>query len=264
MLASLDLLRLLGLGAALALALGCERLAPHVPLARPWRTNLGLWGIDGAVMRIVCGACGFAIAAWAEHRRFGLLQALGAPAWLGIPLGVLGLDALAYAWHRANHRVPWLWRFHAVHHADRAFQVTTALRFHPGELLLALPVRLAGIAVLGVTPSGVLAFELAFGAMNLLVHGNFDLPRRVEAALSWVLVSPALHRLHHSRRRAELDANFGTIASCWDRALGTLRESDSSCAVETGLPGSAGDEEMSLVAALLAPLGARRREPSPP
>jgi sterol desaturase/sphingolipid hydroxylase (fatty acid hydroxylase superfamily) len=204
-------------------------------------------------MRVVCGACGFAVAAWAEARAFGALHALAAPAWLALPAGVVALDAVSYFWHRANHRVGWLWRFHRVHHADRAFQVTTALRFHPGELLMALPLRLAAIVLVGVSPLGVLVFEVVFGAMNLLEHGNFDLPRGLERRLMSVVVTPALHRLHHARSRAELDSNFGTILSGWDRALGTLRASDSARQLETGLPGAAGEREMSLGRALGAP-----------
>ena len=113
--------------------------------------------------------------------------------------------------------------------------------------------RLAGIAALGISPLGVLLFEAVFGAMNLLVHGNFDLPRGAERALARVLVTPALHRLHHARNAADLNSNFGTILSGWDRALGTLRASDSTRAFETGLPGAPGEREMSLATALAAP-----------
>jgi sterol desaturase/sphingolipid hydroxylase (fatty acid hydroxylase superfamily) len=260
--ASLDLLRLLGLAGALALALALERAAPHARLARPWRTNLGLWAIDTALMRVVCGACGFAVAAWCAARGFGALHALAAPGWLAGALGVVGLDAVSYFWHRANHRVGLLWRFHRVHHGDRAFQTTTALRFHPGELLLALPVRLAAIALLGVAPEGVLAFELTFGAMNLLEHGNFDLPRGLERALGRAFVTPALHRLHHARTWEDLHSNYGTIFSLFDRTLGTLRPNDSTRQLDSGLPGAAGERADSLGAALRAPfargLGAAR------
>lgn len=250
---ALDLLRNGGLAVALGLAFALERLAPHARLARPWRANLGLWLLDSVLMRLVCGACGFAVAAWSEARGFGALHASAAPAWLALPLGIAGLDAISYFWHRANHRVGWLWRFHRVHHADRAFQTTTALRFHPGELLMALPLRLAGIALLGVSPLGVLAFELVFGAMNLLEHGNFDLPRRLERVLARGLVTPALHRLHHAREVADLNSNFGTILSLWDRALGTLRPSDSSRLFETGLPSAHAEREDALGTALLMP-----------
>jgi sterol desaturase/sphingolipid hydroxylase (fatty acid hydroxylase superfamily) len=216
--------------------------------------------LNALVMRFVCGACGFALAAWCAARGFGALHAAHAPAWLALPLGVLGLDAVSYFWHRANHRVAWLWRFHRVHHGDRAFQVTTALRFHPGELSLALPVRLAAIALLGVSPLGVLVFELVFGAMNLLEHGNFDLPRGAERALARVLVTPALHRLHHARSLLELNSNFGTILSAWDRGLGTLRASDSARQLETGLPGHSGEHEMSFSRALAAPFARETQE----
>lgn len=256
--ASLDFVRALGLAAALGVGLALEALAPHARLARPWRTNLGLWGIDALLMRVVCGACGFVLAAWCTAHGVGVLPALALPAWLGAALGVLALDAVSYAWHRANHRVRWLWRFHRVHHGDRAFQVTTALRFHPGELLLALPVRLAAIAALGVSSEGVLAFELVFGAMNLLEHGNFDLPRWLERPLARALVVPALHRLHHARELDDLNSNYGTILSLWDRALGTLRPSDSGRRHETGLPGAAGEREASLGEALRAPFARTR------
>ncbi len=249
-----DFLRTAGLAGALALGFALERLVPHARLARPWGTNLGLWLVDAALMRVVCGACGFAVAAWAAASGVGALNVLHAPFWLAIALGVAGLDAVSYFWHRANHRVAWLWRFHRVHHGDRAFQVTTALRFHPGELLMALPVRLAAIVALGVPPAGVLGFELVFGAMNLLVHGNFDLPRGLERALARVLVTPALHRLHHARDWSDLNTNFGTIFSGWDRALRSYRAVDSSRQFEAGLPGAAGEREITLARALAQPL----------
>ncbi|MBM4385768.1 MAG: sterol desaturase family protein [Deltaproteobacteria bacterium] len=256
---SLDLLRIAALAAALLLALSLEHFLPHARLAHragARRTNFALWLLDALVMRIVCGACGFTLAAWCEARGFGLLHALAAPAWLALPLGVIALDAVSYFWHRANHRVAWLWRFHRVHHADRAFQATTALRFHPGELLLALPLRLAAIAAFGLSPLGVLAFEIVFGAMNLLEHGNFDLPARLERALARGIVTPALHRLHHSRDASDLNSNFGTVLSAWDRALGTLRESSSEEQFETGLPGALGEREMTLARAIAAPFAA--------
>lgn len=132
--------------------------------------------------------------------------------------------------------MPLLWRFHQVHHGDASFHVTTALRFHPGELLLALPVRLAAVVVLGVPPEGVLVFELVFGMANLLVHGNFDLPRRLEPTVQRVLVTPALHRRHHASNWRELDTNFGTVFSIWDRLARTFGAGEPDRRVMTGLP----------------------------
>ncbi len=204
-----QLVRGAGLATALLVVLALERLRPHERFRLAWRTNLGLWAIDALTMSAICGACGWVLAAWAAERGLGLLPWLGAEGWIAAGAGVLGLDAVSYLWHRANHRVPWLWRFHQVHHADASFHVTTALRFHPGELILALPVRLAVVLALGVPPAGVLVFELVFGVANLLEHGNFDWPRRVEPALRRVLITPALHRSHHISDWRELNTNFG-------------------------------------------------------
>jgi sterol desaturase/sphingolipid hydroxylase (fatty acid hydroxylase superfamily) len=248
-----QLARGVGLGLALLAVLALERWRPHARLRPAWATNFGLWGIDALVMALVCGACGFTLAGWAEARGIGLLGRVGASGWLAIGLGVLVLDAVSYAWHRANHRVPVLWRFHQVHHADASFHVTTGLRFHPGELLLALPVRLAVILLLGVPPSGVLFFELVFGVANLVEHANLELPRRPELWLRRVLVTPSLHRAHHVADLRELNTNFGTILSIWDRLAGSFRGSEPGRQVVTGLPGSMGGDAPSLAEELRLP-----------
>jgi len=254
-----QLVRGAGLGLALLAVLALERLRPHERLRPAWRANLGLWGIDALVMALVCGACGFALAGWAEARGIGVLAAAGAGGWLAIGLGILGLDAVSWAWHRANHRVPLLWRFHQAHHADASFHVTTGLRFHPGELLLALPVRLAVILALGVPAVGVLVFELVFGVANLVEHANLELPRRAELALRRVLVTPSLHRRHHVADWRDLNTNFGTIFSVWDRLAGTFGASEPGRHVTTGLPGRSGLAPPSLRELLLLP--ARRNAP---
>ena len=247
----------LALAAALGLGLALEGWRPHARLCPAWRTNVGLWAIDGVAMAVVCGACGWVVAAWASGRGLGLLAWAGSDPWLSVVAALLGLDAVSYAWHRANHRLPLLWRFHKVHHADASFHVTTALRFHPGELLLALPVRIGAIVLLGVPPEGVLLFELVFGAANLLEHGNFDLPRRVESLAQRAFITPALHRAHHAADWRELDTNFGTIFSVWDRLAGSLRASDGARRVETGLPDRVDSRPPSLSESLLLPFTSR-------
>ncbi len=251
--ASVQLWRGLAPLAAFALGLALERAVPHVALRPAWRANLGLWGIDAVLLAAVCGACGWTVAAWAQTSGIGLLHALTAPLAAGVALTVVALDLLSYAWHRANHQVGLLWRFHRVHHADADYHVSTALRFHPGELLLALPVRLAAIVLLGAPPLGVIVFEAIFGIANVLEHGNFDLPLRLERVLGRVLVTPALHRLHHSTQRSERDSNFGTILSLWDRLARTLCPSTSALRFPTGLPGRAGARGRSLAAMLATP-----------
>jgi sterol desaturase/sphingolipid hydroxylase (fatty acid hydroxylase superfamily) len=244
-----------GVAPFLALVVGVvlERTVPHAKLRPAWRTNLGLWLVGALLMAAVCGACGWTIAAWAQTSSVGVLNALHAPFGVGIAATIVGLDLLSYLWHRANHELSFLWRFHRVHHADPDYHVSTALRFHPGELLLALPVRLGAIVLLGAPPEAVVAFEAIFGIANVLEHGNFDLPRRLEQALETVLVTPALHRRHHSTERIERDSNYGTILCLWDRVARTLRPSTSAAQFATGLPGWAGPGARSLGEMLLLP-----------
>ncbi len=251
--------RMLAAGVAIALAFALERSRPHTLLRPAWRTNLGLWAIDSLLMATLCGACGWLVASWAASQGLGLLIWAGAGKWVAAAVGMLGLDAVSYAWHRANHRLPLLWRFHQVHHGDASFHFTTALRFHPGELLLALPVRLAAVVLLGVPPEGVLVFEMIFGVANLLEHGNFDLPRRLEPVAQRLLVTPALHRGHHAADWRELDTNFGTVFSIWDRLAGTFHTGDPDRRVVTGLPDRSGLEAPSLAESLLLPFARSRR-----
>jgi sterol desaturase/sphingolipid hydroxylase (fatty acid hydroxylase superfamily) len=248
-----QLARVSALVATFALALLLEWRWGHAQLRPDWRTNLGLGAVGFVVMTFVCGACGLATAQWAAQRSIGVLGVVPVPPWAVVILGIVVLDATAWLWHRANHRIGMLWRFHRVHHGDESFHFTTAFRFHPAELLLALPVKLAAILVFGIAPLGVLAFELVFGVANMLVHGNFDLPRKLEGPLQRVVVSPALHRLHHSRARNERDTNFGTIFSCWDRWFGSYRPSDASRNVDTGLPVLAIGTSRSLLRGLAQP-----------
>jgi sterol desaturase/sphingolipid hydroxylase (fatty acid hydroxylase superfamily) len=253
-----QLARGVGLAAAVVLGLALERWRPHGRLRPAWGTNLGLWAVDTLVMAVVCGACGWVVAAWAAGHGLGLLAWVGAGPWAAAGVALLGLDAVSYLWHRANHQVPLLWRFHQVHHSDASFHVTTALRFHPGELLLALPVRLAAIVALGVPPEGVLLFELVFGVANLLEHGNFDLPRRLEPVARRLFITPALHRAHHASNWRELDTNFGTVLSTWDRLLGTFHVSEPDRRVVTGLPDWPRLEAPVLAGSLLLPFARRR------
>lgn len=229
---------------ALGLVLAIELAAPWKRFAREkgmrWYRNLGLGGFNAALLSVVCGACVCSAARFAEGRGIGVLHALAAPRWLAIAVTVLSLDLLSWAWHAANHRVRALWRFHRVHHSDRVFDLTTSFRFHPGELLLSLPVRLTVVVALGAPVVGVLLFEIVFGLFNLFEHGNIRLPGPLERLLSPFVVHPALHRLHHSLRIDELNTNFGTTLTLWDRLFGTWRESRSDAEIETGIANATG------------------------
>lgn len=233
--AAFQLVRTLSFLAAAAVALGLERASPHARFRGSWRVNLGLWALDLAVMSAACGACACTVARWAAGQGIGVLNVAAAPAWVAAPVTVVALDLVSYGWHRANHTLASLWRFHRVHHSDTTFTVSTALRFHPGELLLSLPLRLGAVAALGAPAAAVVAFEALFTLANLVEHGDIDLPARLERGLARVVVTPTLHRRHHGIEPAQLGSNFGTVFTWWDKLLGTYGASGSSVRVTIGL-----------------------------
>lgn len=203
---------------------------------RNWKANLPLALVNVVLMTTLCGGCACAIANFAEAHDFGVLSTLKLPLSGRIIFAVVTLDLVAYAWHRANHRLPLLWRFHSVHHSDEVYDVSTAVRFHPGEVLISLGVRLAVVGLLGLPVLGILIFEILYAFSNFIEHGNIKLPSVVSQSVGHVFVTPALHRLHHSRTRDELNSNFGTILSLWDRLFRTLRHADANAILEVGLP----------------------------
>jgi sterol desaturase/sphingolipid hydroxylase (fatty acid hydroxylase superfamily) len=260
-----QLVRGVGFGAALAAAVLLQRLSPHARLSGSWRVNGSFWIMDALIIAAVCGACACTAARWAAAREIGLFHSVAVPGWLALVATIGVLDLVSYTWHRANHAIPFLWRFHQVHHSDSAFTVSTALRFHPGELLLSLPLRLAAVVALGATPGAVVTFEILFAVANLIEHGDIDLPQRLERRLQNVCITPALHRLHHSRKRAELNSNFGTIFAVWDRLLGTHQASASARRVTTGLPYAVDASTLLLAARLpFSSLAGRSLDPSGP
>jgi sterol desaturase/sphingolipid hydroxylase (fatty acid hydroxylase superfamily) len=250
--AEYQILKSTGFAIALGLAVLLQRLRPHRPLKGSWPANAGLAAFNAIVLGVVCLGCACAVSRWAGHYGFGLLNQSTPPLWLAIAVSVVGIDAIAYLWHRANHAAPLLWRFHRAHHSDPTFTATTALRFHPGELLLALPLRLLTVAALGVPIVGVIVFEVVFAFSNFLEHGNIQLGPRLEQTLALVFVTPAIHRWHHGRGRSQLDSNYATIFSFWDRLFGTFVDARSEVRVDTGLPGM--DERLDTLGILRLPV----------
>jgi sterol desaturase/sphingolipid hydroxylase (fatty acid hydroxylase superfamily) len=236
--------------AAMVLAVVLQRLAPHARLRGSRSVNGGLWLINAVIVGAVCGACACTTARWAAREGIGVFNWASLGAWAAIPASMVALDLVSYGWHRANHRLPVLWRFHQVHHSDPTFTASTGVRFHPGELLLSFPLRLGAVVLLGASAEAVVAFEVAFTVANLVEHGDIDVPRGVERMLERVFITPALHRRHHTKIGLPPGTNFGTILSVWDRAFGTYTQSDSATVVQTGLPGL---DRVSLAAALALP-----------
>ncbi len=204
-----------------------ELAAPHrraeVPRLIRWANNLALVAVDTAILRLVFPVLATGAAVWAAAQGVGLLNILAAPAWLAVPLGILLLDFAIWGQHVVFHKVPALCRLHRMHHADPAMDVTTALRFHPLEILLSMAIKIALVVALGLPPVAVLVFEVILNATALFTHSNVALPARLERALRRVIVTPEMHRIHHSDRRDETDSNYGFALSIWDHALGTHR-----------------------------------------
>jgi len=188
-----------------------------------WPHNLGLVVLDSLVVRVLFPAGAVGAALWAEARGVGLFHLADVPAPVAVPLGILVLDLAIWAQHRLFHAVPALWRLHRVHHADTEFDVTTGLRFHPIEILLSMLIKIAVVVALGAPALGVLLFEVLLNAAAMFSHGNVRLPAPVDAALRRVIVTPDMHRVHHSALKEETDSNFGFCLSVWDRLFGTYR-----------------------------------------
>lgn len=187
---------------------------PQRPLR--WTSNFGLVAI-GTVLIALLQLSLVAIAVGAEHANFGLFNQVEAPRGVEIGLSLVLLDLAIYAQHRAFHELRWLWPLHRVHHSDVEFDVTTGLRFHPAELIVSMLYKAAVVALLGAPALAVLLFEIALSSFALLTHANLRLAPALERALRAVLVTPDLHRTHHSTHRDEHDSNYGNTLSIWDR-----------------------------------------------
>ena len=188
-----------------------------------WPNNLGLVVLDTLVVRIVFPFAGVGMAFLAQTHGWGLFNLVPLPAWLAVPAAVILVDLTIYGQHVAFHAVPVLWRLHRMHHADLEFDVTTGLRFHPAEILLSMTIKLAAVAVLGAPPLAVLVFEVLLNVSSMFNHGNVRLPHSLDRVLRFVVVTPDMHRVHHSIDRQERDSNFGFNVPWWDRLFGTYR-----------------------------------------
>jgi sterol desaturase/sphingolipid hydroxylase (fatty acid hydroxylase superfamily) len=213
---------LLGLLAALATAeLGAPRRSTIAGRGLRWPTNLTLGGLNAVLVTLSLAPVGLAAAA--ADVRWGVFNRVSVPPAIGIAVAVVALDALVYLQHRVLHANAALWRVHRVHHADVDLDATTGLRFHPIEALLTQVTLGAGIVILGLPAVGVAAYLVVSAAMTILTHANVRLPSTIERAALWVFVTPALHAIHHSARPGDLNRNFATVFSLWDRLGSTFR-----------------------------------------
>ena len=204
-----------------------EVLAPRRGLAAGrasrWPSNLGIVVVDALTVRLVVPAAAVGASLYAAGHGIGLFHALNLRLSVAALLGFLILDLVIYAQHVMFHHVPWLWRLHRMHHADLDVDVTTGFRFHPFEILISLGIKIAVVLAFGIPPVAVFVFEVVLNATSLFNHSNVAMPQGVDRILRLMLVTPDMHRVHHSIVRAETDSNFGFNLPWWDRLFGTYR-----------------------------------------
>ena len=192
--------------------------------ATRWRANLSLVLLNTALLRLALPAAAVGMAVTSAEQGWGLLNHLAVPLWLALPLAVVALDFVVWLQHVMVHAVPTLWRLHRVHHADLDYDLTTGARFHPIEIGLSMGIKLAAVASLGASVLAVVIFEVLLSSCAMFNHGNIRLPAALDRALRWVMVTPDMHRVHHSVEDDESNCNFGFNLTWWDRLMGTYRE----------------------------------------
>jgi sterol desaturase/sphingolipid hydroxylase (fatty acid hydroxylase superfamily) len=205
-----------------------EALAPRRrrPVRRRlrWPGNLGIIVLNTVLLRIALPVTAVEFARIIHEHGWGLLTLVGLHGWLHVLIGFLALDLVIYLQHVAFHAVPWLWRLHRMHHADLDFDFTTGGRFHTIEIVLSMLIKFAVIALVGAPAVAVLVFEVALNATSMFNHGNAWMPLWLDRRLRWAVVTPDMHRVHHSIVQQETDSNFGFNLPWWDRLFGTYRD----------------------------------------
>jgi sterol desaturase/sphingolipid hydroxylase (fatty acid hydroxylase superfamily) len=225
------LIRLAVFAGVFLLMAAIERILPKRKLSvsktRRWLTNLGIAGVDTLVLRVMAAlavpVAAVAAAFFAKEHHLGLLNQVDWRYWLKLLIALLVLDLAIWAQHLASHKVPLFWRLHQVHHADRDIDVTTAVRFHPIEIALSMLWKIAVVVPLGASPFAVFLFEVILNACAMFNHANIGLAPWLDGALRLLIVTPDMHRVHHSVLRDEHDRNYGFTLSVWDRLFGTYR-----------------------------------------
>jgi sterol desaturase/sphingolipid hydroxylase (fatty acid hydroxylase superfamily) len=205
-----------------------EAVAPRraLSVSKPmrWASNLGLAVLNTLLLRALFPAAAVGMAAFAAANGWGLFNRFHVPAWLAAPVAVIALDAVIWLQHVVFHAVPLLWRLHRVHHADPDYDLTTGTRFHPIEIVLSTLIKFAAIALLGAPVVAVVVFEVLLNATAMFNHGNVRLAAALDPVLRWLVVTPDMHRVHHSVEEDETNSNFGFNLPWWDRLFGTYRD----------------------------------------
>jgi sterol desaturase/sphingolipid hydroxylase (fatty acid hydroxylase superfamily) len=237
-----------------------------VSKAGRWLTNLGIAGVDTLVLRVMAAlavpVAAVTAALFAKEHQLGLLNQVDWPYWLKVVIALLVLDLAIWAQHLASHKVPLFWRLHQVHHADRDIDVTTAVRFHPVEIALSMLWKIAVVIPLGASPFAVFLFEVILNASAMFNHANIALPAWLDRILRLFIVTPDMHRVHHSVRYSEHDRNYGFNLSLWDRLFGTYlaQPRGGHQGMMIGLPPYQNEAPTQLSWSLLLPFGPQKPE----
>lgn len=215
-----------------ALMLAWESRRPRRESSRPktlrWINNFSLSAINTVIVRIGFPVTAYGVALHAQINQWGLFNNLLASSWLAVLLSVVLLDLAIYLQHRLFHYVPVLWRLHRMHHSDVDFDTSTGIRFHPIEIMLSVVIKMTVIVALGAPPIAVVIFEIALNATSLFNHGNVRIPSRLDRTLRWFIVTPDMHRVHHSVDMTESNTNFGFNLPWWDYWLATYQDQPAS------------------------------------
>ncbi len=189
-----------------------------------WLNNLGIVFLNSLIIRLIFPAAAVGVAIFASKQGWGVLNYYQVPFWLATVVSVITLDFIVYLQHVMVHAIPALWRLHRVHHADPDFDVTTGARFHPLEIILSMLIKFAVIIILGPPVIAVIIFEVLLNATAMFNHGNVKLPKSVDRIVRWFMVTPDMHRVHHSINDDEANSNFGFNLPWWDRLFGTYKD----------------------------------------
>ncbi|MDD9910108.1 MAG: sterol desaturase family protein [Ahrensia sp.] len=212
----------IGLFAVLALS---EYFKPRrkltVSKSHRWTTNIAIVLLDSAIVRLIFPAAAVGVALWADMQGYGLFNLIEVPIWLAVLISFIALDFAIWFSHLLSHKVPVFWRFHRMHHSDRDIDVTTAIRFHPIEIVLSMMWKVLWVIALGAPAVAVIIFEIALNGTAMFNHSNLKLPLGLDRLLRLVVVTPDMHRVHHSSINRETDSNYGFNLPWWDRLFGT-------------------------------------------
>ncbi len=199
------------------------RRTQHVGRKKRWSVNLGLALLNLILMRLTIGGLAYMSAGWAAENGLGLLNIWALTNAVSIVATLLILDFAIYAQHIMMHKSPLLWRLHKIHHTDLEFDATTAVRFHPLEIVISMLYKTFCIVLIGADPVAVIVFEIILNGAATFNHSNINIPESINKKLCWLIVTPDMHRIHHSAEPSETDSNYGFSISIWDRLCRTYK-----------------------------------------